>query len=174
MQDDLADGAKWAIAQGIADPQRICIAGASYGGYATLMGLINDPDLYRCGINWVGVTDINLMYDVNWSDFSSIWKQYGMPLMVGDQIKDAVQLKSTSPLENASKIKQPLLMAYGSADRRVPLIHGEKFYAAVKKENPNVEWVVYSQEGHGGWSLKTQVDFWSRVEKFLEKNIGTP
>lgn len=174
MQDDIADGTKWAIAQGIADPKRICIAGASYGGYATLMGLINDPDLYRCGINWVGVTDINLLYDVNWSDFSSIWKQYGMPLMVGDQIKDAAQLKATSPIENASKIKQPLLMAYGSADRRVPLIHGEKFYAAVKKENPNVEWVVYSQEGHGGWSLKTKLDFWGRVEKFLDKNIGTP
>lgn len=174
MQDDIADGAKWAIAQGIADPKRICIAGASYGGYATLMGLINDPELYRCGINWVGVTDINLMYNVNWSDFSSIWKQYGMPLMVGDQIKDAAQLKTSSPIENAGKIKQPLLMAYGSADRRVPLIHGEKFYAAVKKDNPNIEWVVYDKEGHGGWSLKTKLDFWSRVEKFLDKNIGKP
>ncbi|MES2048473.1 MAG: prolyl oligopeptidase family serine peptidase [Pseudomonadota bacterium] len=174
MQDDVADGTKWAIDQGIADPKRICIAGASYGGYSTLMGLVKDPGLYRCGINWVGVTDINLMYDVNWSDFSDIWKRYGMPLMVGDQVKDAAQLKATSPLENANKIKQPLLMAYGGADRRVPLIHGEKFYAAVKKENSNVEWIVYEKEGHG-WSLvKTRVDFWSHVEKFLGKNIGNP
>ena len=59
MQDDIADGTSWAIAQGIADPKRICIAGASYGGYATLMGLVNDPDLYQCGIDWVGVTDID-------------------------------------------------------------------------------------------------------------------
>lgn len=174
MQDDIADGTKWAIAQGIADPKRICIAGASYGGYATLMGLINDPELYRCGINWVGVTDINLLYDVTWSDFSGIFKHYGMPVMIGDQVKDAAQLKATSPLENASKIKQPLLLAYGSADQRVPLIHGEKFYAAVKKENPNVEWVVYDQEGHGWSLLKTRIDFWGRVEKFLNKNIGKP
>lgn len=174
MQNDIADGTRWAIAQGIADPKRICIAGASYGGYATLMGLINDPDLYRCGINWVGVTDINLLYDVSWSDFSGIFKRYGMPEMIGDQIKDAAQLKATSPLENASKIKQALLLAYGSADQRVPLIHGEKFYAAVKKENPNVEWVVYDQEGHGWSLLKTRIDFWGRVEKFLDKNIGKP
>ncbi|MEO5935503.1 MAG: alpha/beta fold hydrolase, partial [Duganella sp.] len=63
MQDDIADGTRWAIAQGTADAKRVCIAGASYGGYATLMGLINDADLYQCGIDWAGVTDIGLMYD---------------------------------------------------------------------------------------------------------------
>jgi len=67
MQDDIADGARWAIAQGIADPKRICIAGGSYGGYAALMGLIKDPDLFRCGIDWAGVTDINLLYDGHWT-----------------------------------------------------------------------------------------------------------
>lgn len=174
MQNDIADGTKWAIAQGIADPKRICIAGGSYGGYASLMGLINNPELFRCGIEWIGVTDINLLYSVNWSDASDQMKRYGMPVMIGDQVKDAAQLKATSPLENAGKIKQPLLMAYGSDDQRVPLIHGEKFYAAVKKENPNVEWVVYEKEGHGWSLLKTRVDFWGRVEKFLEKNIGNP
>jgi dienelactone hydrolase len=175
MQDDIADGAKWAIAQGYADARRICIAGASYGGYATLMGLINDGDLYKCGIDWAGVTDINLMYDGNWtaaSDLSEEWKEYGMPVLVGDQVKDAVQLKATSPLENAARIKQPLLLAYGGADLRVPLYHGKKFYNAVKQTNPDVEWVVYDEEGHG-WGLpKNRVDFWSRVEKFLDKNIG--
>lgn len=172
MQDDIADGAKWAIAQGYADPQRICIAGASYGGYATLMGLIKDPDLYRCGVDWVGVTDINLLYDSHWSDASDEWKFYGMPVLVGDQIKDAEQLKATSPLENAASIKQPLLLAYGGSDRRVPIAHGTKFYNAVKKTNPNVEWVEYSEEGHGFYLLKNKVDFWTRVEKFLDQNIG--
>jgi dipeptidyl aminopeptidase/acylaminoacyl peptidase len=175
MQNDIADGARWAIAQGIADPRRICIAGASYGGYATLMGLVNDPDLFKCGINWVGVTDINLMYTGNWlfkSDMSEQWKQYGMPQLVGDQVKDAAQLKATSPLEQAARIRQPLLLAYGGADRRVPLYHGTKFREAVKATNPNVEWVVYEEEGHG-WALpKNRIDFWTRVEKFLEKNIG--
>jgi dipeptidyl aminopeptidase/acylaminoacyl peptidase len=94
MQDDIADGTRWAIDQGYADSQRICIAGASYGGYATLMGLIKDPDLYKCGVEWVGVTDINLLYDGSWnftSDMPDGYKQYGMPQLVGDQVKDAEQ-----------------------------------------------------------------------------------
>jgi dipeptidyl aminopeptidase/acylaminoacyl peptidase len=175
MQDDIADGARWAIAQGTADAKRICIAGASYGGYATLMGLINDPELYKCGVDWVGVTDINLLYDGHWnftSDLPDGWKQYGMPSLVGDQVKDAEQLKITSPLLQAARITQPLLLAYGGADMRVPLPHGTKFYKAVKQTNPNVEWIEYEEEGHG-WALpKNRIDFWSRVERFLDKNIG--
>jgi dipeptidyl aminopeptidase/acylaminoacyl peptidase len=177
MQDDIADGTRWAIKEGIVDPKRICIAGASYGGYATLMGLVNDPDLYKCGIDWVGVTDIGLLYTGHWSfrsDLTEGYKQYGMPELVGDVVKDAQQFKATSPLEQAARIKQPLLLAYGGSDRRVPLYHGRKFYDAVKLTNPNVEMVVYQEEGHG-WTLpKNRIDFWSRVEKFLEKNIGKP
>ena len=172
MQNDVADGAKWAIAQGIADPKRICIGGASYGGYATLMGLINDPDLYRCGFEWVGVTDIDLMYSVRWSDAPDIEKSYGLPVLVGDREKDVAQLKATSPLEQAARIKQPLLLAYGGADVRVPIVHGEKFYEAVKQTNKDVEWVEYANEGHGWSLLKDNVDFWGRVEAFLARNIG--
>ncbi|MCY0915985.1 alpha/beta hydrolase family protein [Massilia antarctica] len=177
MQDDIADATKWAIAQGIADPKRICIAGASYGGYATLMGLVNDPALYKCGINWVGVTDINLLYTGHWSftsDMSSAYLKYGAPTLIGDPEKDAAQLRATSPVLQAARITQPLLMAYGGADRRVPLYHGKKFLEALKEHNQNVEWVVYQEEGHG-WSLpKNRIDFWGRVEKFLARQIGTP
>ena len=176
MQDDIADGARWAVAQGIADPQRICIAGASYGGYATLMGLVNDPDLYKCGVSWVGVTDINLLYDGHWSftsDMTEQWKQYGMPDMVGDQVKDAEQLKATSPIQQAARIKAPLLLAYGGVDRRVPMYHGRKFMDAVKPTNSQVEWIAYQDEGHGWLLPANRVDFWSRVEKFLDKNIGS-
>ena len=175
MQDDVADGARWAIAQGIADPKRICIAGASYGGYATLMGLANDPDLYKCGVNWVGVTDINLMYNDSWtytSDSDDEWKKFGMPTMIGDKVKDAAQLKATSPIEQAARIRQPLLMAYGGDDRRVPMHHGKKFLAAVQSHNKNVEWIEYPEEGHGWYLPKNRIDFWGRVEKFLDKNIG--
>jgi len=172
MQDDLADALQWAVKQGWVDPERVCIAGASYGGYATLMGLIKHPTLYRCGINWVGVTDINLMYSINWSDASEAWKQYGMPLLIGDPVKDAQQLKDTSPLEQAARVKAPLLMAYGGVDRRVPLKHGTAFKDAVTKTNPQVQWIVYPNEGHGWRELATNVDFWSRVEKFLDTHIG--
>ena len=174
MQNDIADAARWAIAQGIADPKRICIAGASYGGYATLMGLVNDPDLFRCGVDWAGVTDINLMYSVSWSDASDIYKRHGMPILIGDRVKDAAQLQATSPLEQAARIKQPLLLAYGGADERVPLVHGEKFYDAVKAGNPDVEWITYEKEGHGWEMVPDRVDFWNRVDKFLAKHIGAP
>lgn len=178
MQDDIADGARWAIAQGIANPKRICIAGASYGGYATLMGLVNNPELYRCGINWVGVTDIKLMYTLAWSpesDMSMGWRQYGMPDLIGDPVKDAAQLAATSPIQQAARIKQPLLLAYGGADRRVPLAHGKQFYEAVKAGgNQQVEWVLYPEEGHGWYLPQTRIDFWGRVETFLNQHIGKP
>ncbi|TFW20682.1 alpha/beta hydrolase family protein [Duganella callida] len=175
MQDDIADGARWAAARGYADRRRICIAGASYGGYATLMGLVNDPDLYKCGVDWAGVTDIKLMYTGSWSaesDLSDHWKTYGMPVLIGDLERDAAQLEATSPLAQAARIKQPLLLAYGGDDQRVPLYHGEKFLAAVKAGNPNVEWIVYPKEGHG-WRLpQNRIDFWTRVERFLDLHIG--
>jgi dipeptidyl aminopeptidase/acylaminoacyl peptidase len=177
MQDDIADGAKWAIDKGYADAGRICLAGASYGGYATLMGLIKDPALFKCGVNWVGVTDIELMYKGHWSfrsDMTPNWINFGATEMIGDLSKDAAQLKATSPLANATKITQPLLLAYGGADVRVPTYHGRKFYDAIKDSNKDVEWVEYKEEGHGWHLTKNNIDFWSRVEKFLDRNIGTP
>lgn len=177
MQNDIADGTRWAIAKGYADPKRICIAGASYGGYAALMGLVNDPDLYRCAFEWLGVTDIELMYTGTWfskSDATQGYLQYGMPVMIGDRVKDAEQLKATSPIKQAARIHQPLLLAYGGEDKRVPIFHGKKFRSAVTRTNDQVEWIEYSDEGHG-WSLpKNRIDFWRRVEKFLSKHIGQP
>nr|WP_161024507.1 alpha/beta fold hydrolase [Pseudoduganella guangdongensis]MYN01492.1 alpha/beta fold hydrolase [Pseudoduganella guangdongensis] len=174
MQNDVADGAKWAAAKGFADPKRICVAGASYGGYAALMGLVNDPDIFKCGVSWVGVTDINLLYSVTWGDMSEEARKYQLPLWIGDREKDAAQLKATSPIEQAARIKRPLIVAYGGADDRVPIVHGTKFYSAVKSHNPDVEWIEYVDEGHGWRSVKTNVDFWGRVETFLNKHIGKP
>ncbi len=177
MQDDIADGATWAIAEGIVAPKRICIAGASYGGYATPMGLLNDPSLFKCGIDWVGVNDIGLLYTGRWSfrsDMSDNYRRYGMPELVGDMVKDAAQFKATSPLAQAARITQPLLLAYGGADVRVPLYHGQKFHDAVKATNPHVEMVVYQEQGHGWVLPKNRIDFWGRVEKFLDQHIGKP
>ncbi|XLZ69342.1 alpha/beta fold hydrolase [Massilia sp. SR12] len=175
MQDDIADAAKWAIAQGYADPQRICIAGASYGGYATLMGLINDPELFRCGINWVGVTDIPLLFNGHWlypDDSNPAWRQYGMPVLIGDPVKDAERFKATSPTQQAHRIKQPLMLAYGGADLRVPLVHGLRLRDALRGHNQQVEWIEYEHEGHGWQVPANRIDFWTRVEKFLNQHIG--
>jgi len=175
MQDDITDATKWAIEQGLADPKRIAIAGASYGGYATMMGLVKEPELYKAGINWVGVTDIDLMYSIGWSDFMSAdnpWVRFGMPKMIGDPSKDAAQLTATSPLKQAHRIKQPVLMAYGEEDFRVPLPHGKKMRdALLEAGNKNVEWVQYPKEGHGWYLTENNVDFWNRVERFLDKNL---
>lgn len=175
MQDDITDATKWAIDQGLADPNRVAIVGASYGGYATMMGLVKEPNLYKAGVNFVGVTDIELMYTIGWSDFmdgDNPWMRYGMPVMIGDPAKDAAQLSATSPLKQAARIKQPVLMAYGEEDYRVPLPHGTKMRdALIAAGNKNVEWVQYEGEGHG-WNLeKNNVDFWNRVERFLDKNL---
>ncbi|WP_284616265.1 alpha/beta hydrolase family protein [Aquabacterium humicola] len=170
-QDDVADAARWAIGEKLADDKRICIAGASYGGYATLMGLIRDPDLYRCGVSWVAVTDINLMYDITWSDFSETWTRFGMPVLIGDREKDAAQLEATSPLKQAHRLKQPLLLAFGGGDRRVPIDHGTKFRDAVKKTNERVEWIVYNEEGHGWFKPENRYDFYARMEKFLATHL---
>ena len=175
MQNDLADGVKWAVDQGLVDPKRVCIAGASYGGYAVLMGLINDPQVYHCGVEWLGPADIDLMYSATWGDASDAFKRYGMPQLIGDRVADAAQLKATSPILNAGKIRSPLLMAYGGKDHRVPIEHGEKMRAMLANQSKAaVEWVVYDDEGHGWRTMADTVDFWNRVAAFLDKNIGKP
>ena len=172
MQDDLVDAVKWAVAQGHADPKRVCIAGGSYGGYATLMGLARDGDLYRCGIAWVAVSDPQLLMDPKWSDFNAEWRRYGLKRMVGDPAADPEKFKATSPLAQAARIQQPVMLAYGSADWRVPLVHGERMRDALKAHNRQVDWVQYDLEGHGWSKAETRVDFWTRVEKFLAQHIG--
>ena len=91
---------------------------------------------------------------------------------MADREKDAAQIKATSPIEQASKIRQPMLLAYGGVDARVPIKHGTEFRDAVSKTNRDVEWIVYPDEGHGWTELKNNIDWWTRVEKFLARNIG--
>jgi dipeptidyl aminopeptidase/acylaminoacyl peptidase len=172
MQDDLTDGARWLVQQGIADPKRVAIIGASYGGYAALMGLVKEPELFRCAVSWVGVSDIELMYAAHWSDAPGVWKEHGMPQLIGDREKDAEQLRSTSPLQQAARIRNPLLIGHGKLDRRVPVEHGRRLYAAVKPHNPAVEYVEYDEEGHGWYKPETQVQWWQRVVAFLGRHLG--
>ncbi len=175
MQDDIADAGDWAAKQGFIDPKRVCIAGASYGGYAALMGLARYGDRYRCGIEWLGVTDLKLMFTSRESDASEVSRQYGMPKLVGDPVKDAQQLHDTSPVNLAAHIGKPLLMAHGGADVRVPLEHADAMRDALKAAgNKDLEWVLYPEEGHGWTRLADNVDFWTRVEKFLARHIGAP
>jgi dipeptidyl aminopeptidase/acylaminoacyl peptidase len=173
MQDDMTDAAKWAVSKGLADANRVAIAGGSYGGYAAMMGLIKEPSLFKAGLNFVGVTDIELLYTIGWSDTAgSTWERFGMPKLIGDRDKDIEQFRKTSPLLLAHQIKQPVFMAYGEDDLRVPLPHGTKLRdALIKSGNTQVEWNQYANEGHGFLLEKNKVDFYSRMEKFLAKHL---
>jgi dipeptidyl aminopeptidase/acylaminoacyl peptidase len=172
MQDDLADAARWAINAKLADPQRVCIAGAGYGGYAALMGLARDPQLYRCGVAWAAVTDLELMFEQRWrSEMPDDWRLYGMSTLVGDRSQDAWQLAATSPMKQADRIRRPLLLAFGGDDKRVPIEHGSKFRDAVKKVNDLVEWIEYANEGHGFSKPENRYDFYGRMEKFLDTHL---
>ena len=176
MQDDVADAVRWAASKNLVDPKRVCIAGASYGGYATLMGLSRHPDLYRCGVAWVAVTDPRLLSEVNWmNDISEDGRRYQLPVLLGDLQADADMLRRAAPVERAESIKAPLLMAFGRKDERVPLYHGTRMREALKAAGrPDPEYIVYDDEGHGWLKVENQVDFWTRVERFLEKNLGPP
>lgn len=172
MQDDIADAARWAVDKGLADAKRICIAGASYGGYATLMGLIRHGELYRCGFEWVGVTDLAALFSRSRTDISSLWET-DLHLLVGDPVQDAQMFRDFSPLHQAARLKQPLLMAYGAEDRRVEAQQGVDMKKALDAAGyTGLEWVVYPNEGHGWRALDTQKDFWGRVERFLDRHIG--
>ncbi len=174
MQDDITDGVKWAIAEGVADPKRICIYGASYGGYATMMGLAKTPELFKCGINYVGVTDLNLFATATWSDFAySEFLKYGMKDMVGDLSGDTARLKTTSPVEMADRITAPVMMAYGSSDVRVVPEHGTRMKAALERLGKKPQWMMADGEGHGFRDMKNQVMFYGAMEKFLDQNIGS-
>ncbi|MDC8772227.1 S9 family peptidase [Roseateles albus] len=173
MQDDVADALLWAQKQGLAS-DKACIAGASYGGYSTLMGLIKHPELYRCGVAWVAVTDPSLFINGAWwldDDVGGSGRRYMLPELVGDVEKDAAMLNANSPLVQAKRIQAPLLLAFGESDKRVPLVHGTRLRAALTEAGRPPEWVTYENESHSWRKVETHVDFARRVEKFLGQHL---
>ncbi|MCH8619344.1 S9 family peptidase [Undibacterium sp. TS12] len=172
MQDDITDGIEDLVKKGIVDKNRVCIIGASYGGYATMYGLVKDPDLYKCGVNWVGVTDVKMLFTVNWSDMSGPYMDNMGAKMHGDPKTDDAYFHKVSAIENASKIKAPVLMAYGSEDVRVPLIHGEKMRDKLLAQGNTVEWMVFAGEGHGWAKESNRIKWGEAVLRFIDKYIG--
>ena len=173
MQDDITDGVKWAVDQGIADPDRICIYGASYGGYAAMMGAAKTPDLFKCAINYVGVTDLPLLVTARWSDTNQ--SDFGVAFnkrRVGEVGKDDERLRDTSPVNLASRIRIPVLMAYGGSDIRVVPEHGTRMRSALERVGNTPQWIMVDDERHGFRKLENQVMFYGAMEKFLERNIG--
>ncbi|MCF8167328.1 MAG: prolyl oligopeptidase family serine peptidase [Rhodoferax sp.] len=171
MIDDIAQATRWAVEKANVNSKRVCIGGGSYGGYASLMSLARYPELYKCGIAWAAVTDLELLLTSQASDMGEEYRQYGAPRLVGDPVTDAAMLTANSPVNLAQQIKAPVLMAHGLEDRRVPPSHAYKMRSALKDAGNPPEWVEYANEGHGWIVNENRVDFWSRVEKFLAKNL---
>lgn len=166
MQDDITDGVEWLIKQGIADPKRVAIYGGSYGGYAVLAGLAFTPEVYACGIDYVGVSNIfTLMKTI-----PPYWK----PLMaefyekVGHPEKDEELLRSVSPVFHADKIKAPLFIAQGARDPRVNKAESDQMVAALAARGVKVEYMVKDNEGHGFRNEENRFEFYEAMEKFLQ------
>lgn len=174
MQDDVSDALGWAQKQGLAS-NKACIMGASYGGYSTLMGLIKDPALYRCGVAAFAVADLELHVKGDFwvdDDIGREARQFGYKELIGDPDKDAAMLRANSPVLQAARIKAPVLLAFGERDRRVPIEHGERMRSALIAAGQQPEWVVYKGEGHGFGIRANRIDFYKRVEAFLAKHLS--
>jgi len=170
MHDDLIDGVEWLKARGIADPDRIAIMGGSYGGYATLVGLTFTPDVFACGVDIVGPSSlITLLRTVPpyWKTRMKVWAH-----RLGDVEKDEAFLKSRSPLYFAHRIKKPLLIGQGANDPRVKQAESDQIVAAMRKANIPVEYIVYTDEGHGFVRPENRIHFFARAEQFLAKHLG--
>lgn len=172
MQEDVQDGALWLIDQGIADPKRIAIYGGSYGGYATLQGLVKDPEFYACGIDYVGVSNLFTFMKT----IPPYWAPYldMMHEMVGDPsvTEDSVRMAATSPALNADKIVAPLFIAQGANDPRVVKSESDQMVEAMKSRGVTVEYMVKDNEGHGFRNEENKFEFYGAMERFLGEHIG--
>ena len=168
MQDDVTDATRWAITEGIADPARICIYGASYGGYAALRGATKEPDLYRCAIGYVGVYDLRLMYTRGDIPQSTYGDNY-LKLVLGE---DESVLWDRSPVAHVDQLKSKVMLIVGGEDNRVPPIQGERLHAALDKAHIAHEWVYERTEGHGFYDEAHRAELLTRIAAFLDANIG--
>jgi dipeptidyl aminopeptidase/acylaminoacyl peptidase len=172
MQDDISEAVQWLIKEGIADEKRIAIYGGSYGGYAALAGVTFTPDLYACGIDYVGVS--NLFSFMN--TIPPYWEPYRKMLyeMVGnpEDREDSLRMHATSPVFHTDKIKVPLLIAQGAKDPRVNKAESDQIVNALKSRNVAVEYILKDNEGHGFQNQENRFEFYGRMEKFLEKHLG--
>ncbi|MBV8500671.1 MAG: S9 family peptidase [Paucibacter sp.] len=174
MEDDLADALLWAQKQGLAKQGKACIAGASYGGYAALMGPVRFPELFSCAVAWAGVADLDLFLQGNWwvsDDLSDSGRSYYLPELVGDVKQDAAMLRANNPVLLADRMKSPVMLVYGEADLRVPLAHGKRMRDALRAAGNPPEWFTYPGEGHGWTNPQNQVDFAEKMAAFLGRNL---
>ncbi len=168
MQDDLSDGVRWLIETGTVDPQRICILGASYGGYAALMAAAETPELFKCAVSIAPVTDLQ-----GWLD----WLE-GLPAGVGTRVRvlggrDSSYLHENSPVHRAAEMDLPLLLVHGDRDVRVPIEHSEALVKALGEQNKACDYVVLRGASHALDYAADRRRLLEEVEQFLAQHLGS-
>ncbi|MCI0406075.1 MAG: S9 family peptidase, partial [candidate division Zixibacteria bacterium] len=158
MQDDVSDGVRWLIEEGIADPKRVAIFGTSYGGYSTLAGLAFSPELYACGVDYVGISNLFTILET----IPPYWKPYLEMLyeMLGNPKKDSALMAAASPVFHADNIRVPLLVAQGARDPRVNINESNQIVAALRARGIAVTYLVKENEGHGFENEENRFDFY--------------
>jgi len=170
MQDDITDSVKWLIQQGVADPKRVGIYGGSYGGYAVLAGLTFTPELYACGIDYVGISNLFTFLKTippYWrTDIAMTYE------MIGDPVKDRELFQAISPLFHADRIRAPLLVIQGAKDPRVNINESDQIVAALRKRGIEVTYLVKENEGHGFSNEENRLESYRAIEYFLARHLG--
>ncbi|MFT5755426.1 MAG: dipeptidyl aminopeptidase/acylaminoacyl peptidase [Alteromonadaceae bacterium] len=168
IQDDILLATNYAIQQGVADKNKICIFGTSFGGYSALQSAIKSPDLFKCAIGYAGVYDLPMLFEegdikaIKWGD-AFLNKTLGL-----DEAKQIAQ----SPVYHVDKLKAPVLLIHGEDDQRAPIAHAEKLKDALEQHNHPYEWFVKDKEGHGFYDEANILEANKKILSFLNKNIG--
>lgn len=173
MQDDLLDGLDYLIAQGITDPRKVAIMGASYGGYASLVGMTQTPERFACGISVVGISDLPSFME----NIPTYWELDGKPRFiefVGDpqNPEDRARMQAKSPLNFADKVRGPILLLHGANDPRVKLDQSERMAAALRHAGKAVDLHVFPNAGHGPDHWTDKLTYFRKTENFLAQCLG--
>eukprot|EP00551_Chaetoceros_affinis_P009387 CAMPEP_0203666992 /NCGR_PEP_ID=MMETSP0090-20130426/3910_1 /ASSEMBLY_ACC=CAM_ASM_001088 /TAXON_ID=426623 /ORGANISM="Chaetoceros affinis, Strain CCMP159" /LENGTH=718 /DNA_ID=CAMNT_0050531023 /DNA_START=434 /DNA_END=2589 /DNA_ORIENTATION=- len=170
MQHDLTDAVMWCLNEKISEKDKICIFGASYGGYAALSGLCFTPELYKCGVNIAGPNNIKTLL----SSIPEYWKplRKTMLLRIGDVNTDSGFNEKISPFFHTENIVAPVLIVQGANDPRVSQVETEKIVSRLKDEGKEVDYIFYEDEGHNILKPLNRMDLFDRIEKFLAQHLG--
>jgi len=169
MQDDITDGVHWLIERGIADPKRVGIYGGSYGGYAVLAGLTFTPDLYACGVDYVGVSNLFTILETippYWEPMRDMMYE-----MMGNPETDEALMRAVSPVFHADKITAPLLIVQGANDPRVKKAESDQMVDALRAREVDVPYMVKDNEGHGFRNEENKFEMYRAAEQFFAKHL---
>ncbi len=167
MQDDVTDATQWAISNKIADPERICIYGSSYGAYSALMGAAREPDMYQCAIGFVGVYDLAML--ASHGDIRQ--RKAGLAYLRRVIGTDPEDLKSRSPVNLAHRIKADVMLIAGGMDRRAPISHSRRMRAALERHGKEVRWLTEIQQGHGFAGVSDQLKLYRGMADFMAPHL---